>query len=337
MVAGLFVVLELFTNLVLETFLYAGAAGVSQVALLVGVAFWTWLWGPMGLLMATPLTVCVVILGKHVPGLEFLSTLMADAPVLAPDIGYYQRLLAHDQSEASDIIDRHLKAQSPETVYDALLVPALNYAERDRLEGRLSVEEETVVVEGTRELMSDAAVASRLARATRARGDDASATTETAAVTTNPVTAPVTVLAYPAGGLPDELSLRMLGQLLEDTPVALEITSERMLSAEILAAVEQHGYRIVCIADLPPSPPSKTRYLVKKLRAASPELQIVVGRWAPAPLADDNPRALLDAGANHVSSTLLETRDQLSQLALRISPPSSDVETPPKPRLVGSG
>ena len=63
--------LELFTNLVLETVLYAGAAGVSQVALLVAVAFWTWLWGPMGLLMATPLTVCLVVLGKHVPGLEF--------------------------------------------------------------------------------------------------------------------------------------------------------------------------------------------------------------------------------------------------------------------------
>ena len=76
----MFVVLELFTNLVLETVLYAGAAGVSQVALLMSVAFWTWLWGPLGLLMATPLTVCLVVLGKHVPGLEFVGTLMADTP-----------------------------------------------------------------------------------------------------------------------------------------------------------------------------------------------------------------------------------------------------------------
>ena len=84
-VFGMFVVLELFTNLVLETALYAGAAGVSQVALLVSVAFWTWLWGPLGLLMATPLTVCLVVLGKHVPGLTFVGTLMADTPPLAPD------------------------------------------------------------------------------------------------------------------------------------------------------------------------------------------------------------------------------------------------------------
>ena len=137
-VMGLFVVLELFTNLVLETMLYAGAAGVSQVALLVSLAFWTWLWGPLGLLMGTPLTVCLVVLGKHVPGLEFVGMMMADAPALAPEYGYYQRLLARDQSEAADLIERHIKTQAPRSVYDALLLPALNYAERDRLEHRLS-------------------------------------------------------------------------------------------------------------------------------------------------------------------------------------------------------
>jgi hypothetical protein len=137
-VLALFVVLELFTNLVLETVLYAGAAGVSQVALLMSVAFWTWLWGPLGLLMATPLTVCLVVLGKHVPGLEFVGTLMADTPALAPEHGYYQRLLASDQGEAADLIDRHIRTESPRSVYDMLLLPALNFAERDRLEPWLS-------------------------------------------------------------------------------------------------------------------------------------------------------------------------------------------------------
>ena len=156
-VVGLFVVLELFTNLVLETVLYAGAAGVSSSALLVALAFWTWLWGPLGLLMATPLTVCLVVLGKHVPGLEFVGTLLADTPALAPEYGYYQRLLARDQSEAADLIERHIKAEPPGSVYDALLLPALNYAERDRLELRLSPDEESAVLEATRELLSDAA------------------------------------------------------------------------------------------------------------------------------------------------------------------------------------
>src|SRR5678816_3457689 len=156
-VVGLFVGLELFTNLVLETVLYAGAAGVSQVALLVSLAFWTWLWGPLGLLMATPLTVCLVVLGKHVPGLEVVGMLMADTPALAAEYGYYQRLLARDQSEAADLIERHIKTDTPRSVYDSLLLPALNYAERDRLEERLSPDEETAVVDATRELLSDAA------------------------------------------------------------------------------------------------------------------------------------------------------------------------------------
>jgi predicted PurR-regulated permease PerM len=99
-VLAFFVVLELFTSLVLETVLYAGAVGVSQVVLLVAVAFWTWLWGPLGLLMASPLTVCLVVLGKHVPGLAFVGLLMDDTPALAPEYGYYQRLVARDQSEA---------------------------------------------------------------------------------------------------------------------------------------------------------------------------------------------------------------------------------------------
>jgi predicted PurR-regulated permease PerM len=149
-VVSLFVVLELFTNLVLETVLYAGAAGVSPVALLASVAFWTWLWGPLGLVLATPLTVCLVVLGKHVPGLEFLGTLLADTSALAPEYGYYQRLLARDQSEAADLIERYIKTESPRSVYDALLLPALNYAERDRLERRLSPDEETAVIDATR-------------------------------------------------------------------------------------------------------------------------------------------------------------------------------------------
>jgi len=123
------------------------------------------------------------------------------------------------------------------------------------------------------------------------------------------------VLAWPANATSDELALRMLAELLEGTPVALDVMTEHKLSAEIVPEVQQRGYRIVCIADLPPGTPSRTRYLIKRLRAALPELTIVVGRWAPPPLADAQPELILEAGANHVGTTLLETRDQLCQLA----------------------
>jgi predicted PurR-regulated permease PerM len=317
-VVALFVALELFTNLVLETVLYAGAAGVSQVALLVSVAFWTWLWGPLGLLMATPLTVCLVVLGKHVPGLEFVGTLMADTPALAPEYGYYQRLLARDQSEAADIIERHLKVEAPRSVYDALLLPALNYAERDRLEQRLSADEETAVIDATRELLSDTAESIRRLEPEPSPPDDPSRAGPREALR---------VMGVATNGGADELALEMLGHLLNDLPIVVEIAKGRMLASELVAEVQARGVSVICLADLPPSPPSKTRYLVKRLHAAVPDLRIIVGRWAPAALADDSTQLLREAGATLVASTLAETRNYLGGLVEipRIPPPVEGV------------
>ena len=304
-VVALFVVLELFTNLVLETVLYAGAAGVSQVALLVSLAFWTWLWGPLGLLMATPLTVCLVVLGKHVPGLEFVGMLMADTPALAPEFGYYQRLLARDQSEAADLIEQHIKTQAPLSVYDALLLPALNYAERDRLEQRLSLDEETAVIDATRELLSDAAESIRRLQPEPSSPDDPALPGARKRLR---------VLGLATNGIADELALQMLGHLLDDLPIVVEITKGRMLASEVVSLVQAQGVSVVCLADLPPSPPSKTRYLVKRLHAALPEVRILVGRWGPPALADDSTHLLRDAGATLVASTLAETRAYLGGL-----------------------
>jgi predicted PurR-regulated permease PerM len=314
-VIGLLVAMELFTNLVLETVLYAGAAGVSQVALLVAVATWTWLWGSMGLLLATPLTVCVVVLGKHVSGLDFLSTLMANSPALAPDVSYYQRLLANDQSEAAEIVRHHLSSQPMDMVYDALMLPALNYAERDRVVGRLSEAEEKELGEQTRELLDDVPA---FRRASESRSSPDAETedvaSETAASEPEAPLPPVDVLAYPANGQGDAIALEMLEQLLEADAIRLDVTSGRLLASEIIELARSRGARLICIADLPPSPPSKTRYLVRKLHDALPEARILVGRWAPAELADEDRTSLLDAGAHHVATTLLETRDQLRSL-----------------------
>jgi hypothetical protein len=265
------------------------------VALLVAVAFWTWLWGPLGLLMATPMTVVLVVIGKHVPSLEPLGTLLSDAPPLSADTSYYQRLLARDQAEAADLVDRFVSSQPANTVYDGMLMPALNYAERDRLEGRLSPDEESAVIETTRELLQGLTLEPSL------RG---------------PATAaPLRVLGYAANGASDELALRMLGQLVRGLPIDIEIAGTRMLTSELVAHLEAEQFGALCIADLPPSAPSKTRYLVKKLRAALPDLRIAVGRWAPAELADESGVTLTDAGASHVSSTLLAMRTYLGELA----------------------
>jgi hypothetical protein len=267
---------------------------VSQVALLVAVAFWTWLWGPLGLVLATPLTVCVVVIGKHVRGLGFLSTLMSDVPALPIDHSYYQRVLAGDQAEAAELIDRYARSNPADTVYDAILVPALNYAERDRAEGRLSVAEELAVSDHTGELLE-------LLSDGRGRNEASG-------------TAPLRVLGYAIEGGADLLALRMLDQLLADLPIVIETPGARLMASELIDRVAEQGYRAVCIADLPPSAPSRTRYLVKRLRDALPDLRIVVGRWAPPELADESFEPLTDLGASYVSSSLIDTRNYLAEL-----------------------
>jgi hypothetical protein len=122
------------------------------------------------------------------------------------------------------------------------------------------------------------------------------------------------VLGYATNGVADELALVMLAHLLDDLPIHVEKAGTRLQATELLALAQTQGFSVVCLADLPPSPPSKTRYLVKRLRAVLPEVRILVGRWGPPALADESTQVLRDTGANLVASTLLETRTYLAGL-----------------------
>ena len=116
---ALFVTLELFSNNVLEPWLYGSSTGLSPVAVLVAAVFWTTLWGPVGLLLSTPLTVCLVVLGRHVPQLGFFDVLLGDEPALPPELKFYQRLLARDPEEATELAEEYLEDEPLEKLYDA--------------------------------------------------------------------------------------------------------------------------------------------------------------------------------------------------------------------------
>src|SRR5262249_17768756 len=141
LVIGLFVGLDLLTSNVLEPRLFGKSIGVSEVALLIAAVFWTWLWGPIGLVLAAPLTACLAVLGRYVPKMEFFSPLLGDEPVLELDVRYYQRLLAKDQDEAADLVEECLQTRRAEEVYDGVLVPALVLTKQDRERGELSPED----------------------------------------------------------------------------------------------------------------------------------------------------------------------------------------------------
>jgi predicted PurR-regulated permease PerM len=308
LVIGLIVVLELASNMIMEPLLYGQSAGVSEVALLVAVAFWTWLWGAVGLVLATPLTVCIGVLGKYIPQIEFIGVLLGDEPVMESPTNYYQRLIAQDQDEAAALVEDYLKTHEPETLFDDVLIPALNAAKRDRNLGTLTEEDLQFILQATREIVEDLDI----------RQVQPSPSNVFTAIPSAKEVATVTVLppmlGCPAYDAIDELALLMLQQLLDPTRYTMTIASSEMLTAEVLSIVEEQDIRLICIAALPPGPLAPIRYLCKRLRSRFPDCRIVVGRWGIQEDRDTSQTVLREAGADEVGTTLRETHNQVSQL-----------------------
>jgi len=288
LVVGLFIVLEPLIYMVLEPLLYGQSAGVSEVALLVAVAFWTWVWGPVGLILATPLTVCLVVFAKYVPDLEFVVVLMADEPVLESNVSFYQRLLAGDPDEATEVVDRALAEGTRDAVYDAVLVPTLGYVRRDRAEGRIGEDDEAAILRAVREVVDDLA-------------EDAPPA--------EPGVRPLCMVGCPAQDKGEALALTMLHALLANR-CDVTILDADLLTAEVAVAVEASGAPVACVASVPPTGLTRTRYLVKRIRARCPDVRILVGRWG-SELDTNEVELLRNAGADAVHGSLVATRDAL--------------------------
>jgi len=307
LVVGIFVALELICNMVLEPLLYAESAGVSEVGLLVAVAFWTWLWGPVGLVLATPLTVCVVVLCKYVPRMDFIAVLISDQPAMESNISYYQRLLAMDQAEAAEIVEEHLKTHPQEQLFDGVLIPALSHARRDRELGRLTEDGEQFVFRATREILED--LNSMKPQSSSEPSDSSKATTT---VGKSSVILPkVSILGCSAQDEADELALLMFRQLLDSTKYEVEIISNAVLTSEVVALIGEKSPAMICIAAIIPGGLAQARYLCKRLRARFPNLKIVVGRWGTE---TEDSNSIVLAGADKVGTTIVETREQIIQL-----------------------
>jgi predicted PurR-regulated permease PerM len=294
--AALFAICELVSNMVVEPLLYGQSAGVSQVALLAAIAFWTWLWGPIGLVLATPLTVCLVVLSKNVPDLHFIYYLLADEEVLEPDVRLYQRLLAADDEEAREILSGHGRLYPDGDPYDDLLLPVLVRTASDRGNRRLTVDEEHRMHRAARRLLT---ALSRADASAGARAEEA------------PEGLP-RVLGCPATGQGDALVLQILTHKLASDPVVVERLWPGMGSLELLATVETASPNAVCVAALPPRGAVAARYLCRRLRQQFPDLPIV----ALLPDGDDEgsasaASALTRAGASVVVRDVRAARQAL--------------------------
>jgi len=307
-VVGLFLGLKTIINMLLEPLLYGRSVGVSPVPLLMMIAFWTWLWGPVGLLLATPLTVCLVVFAKNVPQLEFVEVLLSDEPAMEIQVSFYQRLLAMDQVEAVEILKQYLKEHKPENVYDELLMPSLSYAKEDRRRNNLSDREELFLFKAMREIIEIAG--DELQRSTTS-GDGATALSVTDALPG------MKIIGCPAHGQADEVALLMLRQLLAPKNCSMDILSSAALAAEVISRVREYNPDLLCIAAVAPDEWAQVRYLSKRLRASFSDLRLVIGRWGIGEF-DQNGDSLTD-DPSEVGSTLLQTRDRITNLRQLIS------------------
>ena len=316
-VFGFVVLLELIFNNIVEPMVFRHSTGVSPTALLISAAFWLYLWGPLGLVMSAPFAVCLVVLGKNIPQIGFLNLLLGDIPALRDHVGLYQRLMLGDQQEAVALVLNRMSKETGESVYDEMLIPAIRLAKRDAQRDYLSDDDLSVVTTGIANVLAQTADHSPVALDANVPPGDQGA--EVALLSVDEIR-PV-ILGCPAVDVMDEMSLEMLRQLLDPLVWNFDAAAAATLTSEVVNRITTDPPAIVCIASVPPSGMAHARYICKRLRDASPEMLIIVGRWGVHRNAKVERDRLMLAGANFVTTTLLETRQLLqSRLPLMRTP-----------------
>jgi predicted PurR-regulated permease PerM len=276
---GLYVGVELIVGNLVEPMVYGAQVGLSSLAILVSAVFWTILWGPVGLVLSTPLTVCLVVLGRYVPNLGFLSILLGDDPVLAPESHYYQRLLASDQNEAKAVLENYLKDHTLQQLYTLVLIPALAMAEQDRHANDLDDATEQFIISSTKEFIEELTErAGELTTQNAVDGVDPVGAAGTVHAVTIAAELAKRIVCVPARDDADEMVGMMLAHLLEQCGHHSQAMAIGTV-AEMLAAVEKAKPEIICISALPPFAISHARNIYERLRELEPDVKMVIGLW----------------------------------------------------------
>ena len=318
---GLFLGLDGLAAYVVEPLVIGSKTGVSSMAMLVSAIFWAWLWGPVGLVLSTPMTVCLAVLGKHVPRLEFLAVLLSDEPALETELVLYQRLLAGDEDETQEILDKQFRTLPRHQVFDRVIVPTLTLAGRDRARLEISEADHSHLVRTTRALLDGSAEGG-------SRGNASAPATTRGPASEGPTTVPgapapplLRVLGVPARNMTDELIWEMLVQLLDLTRIDVESVGSDSLASEATAAAAQRTPDLICVVSTPPGGLAHTRYICRRLRARLPNVRILVFRPGVPEGDRHGAEKLIDDGANGVAfsfaDALTKAEQQLSMRQAR--------------------
>jgi predicted PurR-regulated permease PerM len=289
---ALFIGLDVLTAYVVEPLFLGHRTGVSSIALLASTLFWTWLWGPLGLVLATPLTVSLTVLGRHIPQLHFISVLLGDESVLGAEFSFYQRLLARDEDEASELAQKQLATLGTIGLMDQVILPSLAIAARDRGLKEISPEDMAFLVGSTRDI-----VANMVREEKRPPAEDVGR-----------------VLALAASGAESELLMEMLAVVVAPIVGSLEVVAPSTPLNEIVARIEASSPKVVCVGAIPPDGGAPARQLCQRLRARLPRIKILALR--PNEPQGDPTRAaarLREAGADAVAANLAEASATLTR------------------------
>ncbi|SFP44967.1 AI-2E family transporter [Sphingomonas rubra] len=294
-VVALFVVIEPITGYVVEPLLYGHSTGLSPVSVIVSAIFWTWLWGPIGLIMSTPLTLCLVVMGRHVKSLEFFDVLLGDRPALTPVETFYQRILADNPDEALAQAEALLTDRSLADYYDGVVLEGLKLAVEDQARGTIDQARAAGMTRSMRSIVADL----------------------------QPRAAPVDEpgdrqrIALIAGhGVFDETVTAMLAQLLGERSVAARRIAANQVTRDGIEALDLSGVEVIAISYLEVTgSPAQLRYLVRRLRAKAPGARVVVGMWPLGEKALDDAGVQQALGADRYVSSLAEAAEAVATLA----------------------
>lgn len=311
-VIGLFLVVELITNNVLEPWLYGSRTGLSPLAIIVAAIFWSWLWGPIGLVLSTPLTVCLVVLGRYVPQFEFLSVAFGDEPVLEPPARLYQRLLANDPEEGADHAEEFLEDGELVDFYDEVGVPALILAEADLRRGAMSPERINMVAAAALELIDDL---TEFAEEEEEEEDPPVDEAETAAGAVRSLREPLPDgegrnLICAGGRWPiDDAAAAMVGQVLDIQGAETRVITHDLLETARVSQLDLGASDTIILTYVNPSTLNHARYAVQRLKRARKGLR--VGLLLPnLPGGASTDAIAKKANADFVGATIAETARQ---------------------------
>jgi predicted PurR-regulated permease PerM len=284
---GVFFALESMLAYVVEPWLYGKSAGLSPIAIILAVVFWTWLWGPVGLLLATPLTVCVAVMGRYIPEFGYLNVLLGVEPVLGPEERFYQRLIALDHEEAAELAEQYAATHGIAKTFDGMILPALTLAERDRQKGALEPTRERFIHENVRRIVEDLE---------HVPGASAGGT----------------LCIVPAHDEADHLAAQMVARLLPSEQTV--VLAPPVRPAEISEIVAQKHCAAILISAVPPNTAHYAGELARRLRRQIPGVKIAVGLWGTGDESGRSKDRLAKLGVDEVVSTVSQAADTVRQL-----------------------